>query len=97
MSICGSPPQKKNEHVARTAEREEPPMLAVDSESCWPSSRRNRPARFDRQRLTIDRDEFVLVLDIVVNRALAIGNSELGRSSQIDRTHDAPCLGIDHS
>src|ERR1700719_4196421 len=74
----------------------QPVMLHVEIDRRGLFGRSNRPTRLHRIGLRIDGHDFVFVLDVVVDRAMPIGNGILGASTDWDGGNDRQRPRINH-
>ena len=77
-----------NRHHLVVASGEEATVLAIDGQPTGLGAGRERPFRFDREGVGIDRGQLALIFDVDKHRALGIAGGELGLAVELDRAQN---------
>ena len=87
----------EHHHHLVVATGEQAMMRGIKRDAAWFFARSDWPARRHLMLRRIDRDDFILVLDVAINTARrAIDRGELRTSAERNRAHHCGRLRIDH-
>src|SRR5205823_13561449 len=65
-------------------------MLAIHRDRGWRSGGRDGPTRFHSQGQRVNRQYFALVLQVVIDRPVPVGDREFWATTKVNNTHLLP-------